>query len=71
MTLKDERTNAVNRAREFMRKLLSPYNGGFKGTKKEVRLEARSVLKHYPAEYEIEQITKYKKCGNILGKKDE
>ena len=68
MTLKDERTNAVNRAREFMRKLLSPYNGGYKRVTREVKQDARAVLKHYPSDWEIEKITECKKCGEILGK---
>lgn len=67
MTIPNERTNALRMARDFLRRLLSPYNGGIKRVPKEVRQEARSVLKHYPADYEIEQITECKKCSKILG----
>lgn len=51
MTLPNERRNAVDRAREFLRSLLDP-----KKTPRvplAVRREARDVLKHYPAEWEM------------------
>lgn len=68
MTIPAEKTRALKNAREFLRRLLSPYNGGIKRVPKEVRLEARSVLKHMISDYEIEQVTECKKCGKILGK---
>ena len=68
VTLPREKTNALINAREFLRRLLSPYNGGIKKIPSEVRQTASAVLKHFPADYEIEKITECKKCGKILGK---
>ena len=48
MTMPNERTWAVARARDFLERLLSPYNGGIKGVPKAVREEARRVLRHFP-----------------------
>lgn len=48
MTMPDERTRAVARAREFLRRLSSPYGGGIKGVPTSVREEARRVLRHFP-----------------------
>lgn len=47
MTLPYERTSAVLRAHEFLRKLAHPYDG-FKRIPKDVRREAMSILRHYP-----------------------
>lgn len=55
MTLPYERTNAVVRASEFLRKLSHPYEG-FKRIPKEVREQARRILRHYPREFEMEQV---------------
>ena len=52
MTLADERYRAVQNARNFLRDLLDP-----KKTPKvplTVRRQARSVLKHFPGEYDME-----------------
>lgn len=52
MTLPNERRNAVNRTKAFLRKLLDP-----KATPKVpkiIRQEARSCLRHFPSEYEME-----------------
>lgn len=68
MTTRAEKTNALKNIREFLRRMISPYNGGIKRIPKDVRRECRYLLKHYPAEYEIDQITECKKCGKILGK---
>lgn len=54
MSLPDERSRALVSAREFLFALLDP-----KQTPRvpsEVRKEARRVVKHYPAKWEIEQI---------------
>lgn len=48
MTLPSERTRSVIRTREFLYRLASPYEGGIKGIKAEVRAEARSLLRHFP-----------------------
>jgi hypothetical protein len=65
MTIPTERTNAIIRAREFLRKLCRP---GVKFTKYDLRHEIYYLLKHYPTEYDLERITKCKKCSEILGK---
>lgn len=49
MTLPSERTNAVLRTEDFLRRLASPYNpGGLKKIPIAVRVEARRLLRHYP-----------------------
>lgn len=53
MTLPNERTRAVISTREFLVRLTSPYNGGIKGVKREVREEARRLLRHYPLPWDI------------------
>lgn len=68
MTTSRERTNALKNVREFLRRMLSPYNGGIKRIPKDVRKECYYLLKHYIADFEIDQITECKKCGKILGK---
>lgn len=59
MTMPDERTRAVILAREFLVRLSSPYvDGGIKGIRKEVREEARCLLRHYPARYDLHHVAK-------------
>jgi len=58
MTLPNERTRAVMNVREFLLRLSSPYGGGIKGIRKEVREEARRLLKHYPARYDLHHVAK-------------
>lgn len=71
LSLPFEKTNAIKRAREFLYKILwRPTNGGYAKIPLEVRREARSVLKHYIADYEIEKIAKCPRCSKILGKND-
>lgn len=54
MTLPNERTIAVLRAREFLVRLSNVYvEGGIKGIRSEVRQEARSILRHFPDGYEL------------------
>lgn len=48
MTLPSERTRAVLLARAFLLRLSSPYSGGIKGVRGEIRQEARQLLRHYP-----------------------
>jgi len=51
MTLPDERRSAVSSVRQFLRDLIDP-----KKTPKvpaEIRKRARELLKHYPAEYDL------------------
>jgi hypothetical protein len=63
MTLPNERLNSVNKARQFLKDLLDP-----KKTPKvprDVRHRAYEVLKHFPAEYEMEDASK--KTPGIFG----
>ena len=53
MTLPSERTRAVCRAADFLLRLASPYAGGIKGIRREVREEARRILRHYPHWFDL------------------
>jgi len=53
MSLPSERARALINARNFLRRMLSPYNGGVKGIPKDVRRECKSLLKHYPMSVEL------------------
>lgn len=69
MTLPCERTYAVCRARQFLYRLASPYNGGIKGIRREVREEARRVLRHFPAWFDLGRADAFdadaaSDCGN-------
>lgn len=55
MTLPNERAQAVINARKFLIRLTSPYDGGIKGVKREVREEARRLLRHYPGMWELQK----------------
>lgn len=69
MTTSRERTNALKNVRDFLRRMLSAkQEDGIKRIPKEVRRECYYLLKHYPHDFEIDQITECKKCGKILGK---
>lgn len=66
-TLPDERYRAVKYAREFMRDLLDP-----KKTPKvplDVRRRARSVLRHFPGDFDMDQAAK--KAKDIFKKDGE
>lgn len=63
MTLPFERKNALLMTRDFLRSLLN--RSETKRVPLEIRQLARSCLKHYPNEYEIEKLSK--KCPEILG----
>ena len=58
MTLPYERTRAVLYAGDFLKRLASPYNGGIKGIRKEVREEARRLLRHYPWAVDLWRVAK-------------
>jgi hypothetical protein len=63
MTMPRERSNAIEKAREFLRSLLDP-----KLTPripKKIRKEAYWCLRHFPHDYEMEQVIK--KCPEIFG----
>ena len=53
MTMPDERTYAVCRAKDFLMRLCTPYGGGIKGIRREVRDEARRILRHYPHWFDL------------------
>ena len=53
MTLPNERTSAVIRTQDFLLRLASPYEGGIKGIRREVREEARRLLRHYPHWFDL------------------
>lgn len=51
MTLPDERYRAVHWAREFMYELMDPKKTP--GVPKSIRDQARSVLRHYPSDWDM------------------
>ena len=53
MTLPHERTRSVLNTHSFLVRLASPYGGGIKGIRKEVRQEARRLLRHYPHWFDL------------------
>ncbi len=54
MTLPDERYRAVKWARDFMYELCDPNKTP--GVPKTIREQARSVLRHYPSDWDMEQV---------------
>lgn len=58
MTMPNERTRAVLAVRSFLHQIASPYNGGYKGIKREVREAARRLLRHYPLDCEIAVVSR-------------
>lgn len=52
MTLPDERSNAVRHTRRFLESLLDP--GLTPNVPRDIRLQARACLKHYPTNYDME-----------------
>lgn len=52
MTLPYERTNSVNRTRKFLIDLMNPKETP--RVPKDIRQYARSLLKHYPSEFEMD-----------------
>ncbi len=53
MTLPAERTRAVLSTQAFLLRLASPHEGGIKGIRREVREEARRLLRHYPHWFDL------------------
>jgi hypothetical protein len=53
MTLPDERYRAVKWAREFMYELMDPKKTP--GVPKRFRDQARSVLRHYPSDWDLQR----------------
>jgi len=65
MTIPSQRTNAVLNARDFLTRLTSPYvENGIKGVKREVREEARRVLRHFPSLIDIAQASD--RCPDVF-----
>ena len=56
VTVACERFNSVKRAREFLYSLLDPKKTP--RVPKEIRLQARSVLKHFPSDFDMEMTRK-------------
>lgn len=63
MTMPDERKRSLKYTRDFLRSLLNPKSTP--KVPKAVRDQAYRVLKHYPGNYELDQLSK--KCPDILG----
>lgn len=53
MTMPHERTRAILAVRDFLQRISSPYSGGIKGVKREIREEARHLLRHYPLNVDL------------------
>ncbi len=53
MTLPDERYRAIKWAETFLTNIAS--SSGYPRIPKHVRQEARSILRHYPSEWEMQQ----------------
>ena len=64
MSLPDEKYRSINNAREFLRSLLDPKKTPRVPSK--FRKEAYWALRHFPWEWEIEQLAE--KCPDILKK---
>ncbi len=62
MTLPDERLNAVNQARHFLRALLDPRITP--KVPRVIRKQAYYVLRHFPADFEMEKVAM--KCPEIF-----
>jgi hypothetical protein len=58
MTLPDERARAISNTREFLYNLMDPKKTP--RVPKEVRRRARSCLKHFPSNLDIELVTEGK-----------
>ena len=54
MTLPDERYRAINYARQFLQELLDPKKTP--GVPSVVRSQAAAVLRHYPNQYDLDQL---------------
>lgn len=54
MTLPCERTRAVLTAGDFLRRLSNAYQpDGIKGVRREIRQEARDILRHFPHWFDL------------------
>lgn len=53
MTLPNERTRSVLNTHGFLLRLATPYGGGLKRIPKDVRAEARRLLRHYPHWFDL------------------
>jgi hypothetical protein len=62
MTTKDERYLAIKNTHRFLRSLLDPKETP--RVPRKIRIMARSLLKHYPQEYEVERMEKYERETN-------
>jgi hypothetical protein len=67
MTLPIERTYAISNAREFLRSLLDPKQTP--RVPKKIRSIARSVLKHYPSNFDMDMMFEGKKVFEQVSKR--
>lgn len=66
MTVPYERKSAVNRTRKFLYDLMDP-----KATPrvpKDIRLQARSLLRHYPSDFDMEMACENEAKANTIFK---
>lgn len=57
MTLPDERYRAIMQAKQFLERL--SFSGEIKRVPLAVRQQARGILRHFPSEYDLDQIEQY------------
>ena len=57
MTLPDERYRAIIQAKQFLERL--SFSSEIKRVPLAVRKEARGILRHFPSEYDLDQIEQY------------
>lgn len=63
MTIPLERTMTISRTRDFLMELLDPKETP--DIPKVIRQRARSLLKHYPGDWELRQVVE--KAPNVFG----
>jgi hypothetical protein len=68
MTLPYERTRAIRNTREFLRALLDPKKTP--GVPKWIRKEAYYRLKHFPNEFDMEQLLEGRTEYEVFGKEE-
>lgn len=66
MTLPKERSNSISNTREFLRNLLDPNKTP--RIPSNIRKEAYYLLKHYPSDYDMDQVAK--KAPKVLNSCD-
>ena len=67
MTLPDERYRAIKWAETFLTNIA--HSSGYPRIPKHVRQEARSILRHFPSEWDLERLSR--ECPDVLQKQME